>query len=128
MTVRVVLEFKDEVEAKRFCKASLLSGIGMVEACADSVRWISNETLELIGVFKKPTLYCNPSDGHRGKKYGWWVCGICGKPTERWANGDLWPYSMGFNLLPKSISRWARPDWDTATQWTEEDLGCSGQE
>jgi hypothetical protein len=49
---------------------------------------------ELVGVFKAPTSYCDPSDGHRGKKtdagwtrgkkYGWWVCAACKKPSRAW--------------------------------------------
>lgn len=120
MTVRVVLEFSDESYAKDYV--------------AD---WLGRSSkVQVIAVFKKPTLYCDPADGHRnrkkthqgwtrGKKYGWWVCSLCGKPTEKWATGDLWPFSLGFNLLPKSVSKWARPGWDTATQWTEEDLGIT---
>lgn len=140
MTVRVVLEFADEQEAKEFIKAALKPGYlhyskvySLEEGVSIGMKEVS---AKVIGVFKKPTLYCNPADGHRnrkktyqgwtrGKKYGWWVCSLCGKPTEKWANGDLWPYILGFNLLPKSISKWARPDWDTATQWTEEECGLS---
>lgn len=51
---------------------------------------------EVVGVFKKPSIFCDNSDGHRGgktdsgwsrgKKYGWWVCGRCKKPTQAWAS------------------------------------------
>ena len=64
---------------------------------------------ELTGVFKGPTTFCNNSDGHRGKKteagwtrgkkYGWWVCGKCKKPTERWSNNLNAVLSSARNLL-----------------------------
>lgn len=53
----------------------------------------------VVGLLAKPTLFCNPEDGHlksvgktgrgftRGMKYGWWVCAICKKPTKGWAAG-----------------------------------------
>jgi hypothetical protein len=50
---------------------------------------------EIVGLFKSPTKWCDPSDGHRGKKtdagwtrglkYGWWVCGKCKKPSWAWS-------------------------------------------
>lgn len=58
-------------------------------------------------VFKKPTLTCacvkSPKQGRaftRGKKYGWWVCKLCGKPTPGWVRGEHWFLALGRNLLP----------------------------
>lgn len=63
----------------------------------------------VIGMFQVPTKFCDPTDGHRGKKteagwtrgrkYGWWVCGKCKKPSAQWGwnlNGLL---SSARNLL-----------------------------
>jgi hypothetical protein len=131
VTVRVVLEFENEALAKQFVKAALEDDI-----YASLGEWLEDATrlrTFVIGVFKKPTKYCDPGDGHRGKKtsggwtrgkkYGWWVCGICGKPTERWANGSLWPYSLGFNLLPERVAKWARGPKTGVAEWTEEECG-----
>jgi hypothetical protein len=58
------------------------------------------------GVWKKPTKFCTGCTGRkgytRGKKYGWWVCVSCGKPSQGWANGDHWMTALGTNLLPIS--------------------------
>jgi hypothetical protein len=64
---------------------------------------------ELVGVFKAPTAYCDPSDGHRGKKtetgwtrgkkYGWWVCSKCKKPTQEWGQNLNAVLGASRNLL-----------------------------
>jgi hypothetical protein len=69
----------------------------------------SPRDVKVIGVFKVPTLYCDNSDGHRGKKteagwtrgrkYGWWVCGACKKPTKAWAENLNALLSSARNLL-----------------------------
>lgn len=66
---------------------------------------------EPVAVFKAPTKFCNPSDGHRGKKteagwtrgmkYGWWVCGKCKKPTTQWASNLNAVLGAAKNLLEK---------------------------
>src|SRR5215213_2896681 len=102
MTVRVVLEFEDEEAAAAVCKSVVQKGgivsvqtqiMGDGNLSAAYVHWPTR----LMGIFKRPTKYCDETDGHRtGKKthqawtrtknYGWWVCSICHKPTEAWAN------------------------------------------
>jgi hypothetical protein len=44
-----------------------------------------HETVKLVGVYRKPTKFCECTDRTRadittGKKYGWNVCRKCGKP------------------------------------------------
>lgn len=131
MTVRVVLEFEDESQAKVF-----------VRACLGTDFWENVGEVNPIAVFKMPTKFCDPSDGHRsgrktyqgwtrGKKYGWWVCARCGKPTKLWASGRQWVFSLGFNLLPKSISEVAQAEGGWApgvNRWTEEECGVTKSE
>ena len=133
MTVRVVLEFEDEVEAKKFVGYGLNHGISM--ATGD---WPEDDTpidLNVIAVFKRPTKFCDASDGHRsgrktyqgwtrGKKYGWWVHVRCGKPKAPWTEGAQW-YAMGTNLLPLALlERLGFPDeyrpqgWKSPQSWT----------
>jgi hypothetical protein len=72
----------------------------------------SEATLVSIGLFRAPTKFCDPSDGHRGKKteagwtrgkkYGWWVCGKCKKPTSQWASSLNAVLGAARNLLEGS--------------------------
>lgn len=62
------------------------------------------------GVWKKPTKFCDCTSGNikqrgwtRGKKFGWYVCDYCRKPSAAWARGDMWYNSLGVNLLPVSF-------------------------
>ena len=57
-----------------------------------------------VGVFKKPTKFCDcessrkpPQGWTKGTKYGWWICTMCGKPSERWA--ESLRDTLGRNLL-----------------------------
>jgi hypothetical protein len=134
--VRVVVEFETDAdaEAKAFVKAALQNDI-----YASFGEWLEGIKgyPKVVAAYKKPTKFCEPQDGHRGtkttggwtrgKKYGWWVCGVCGKPTKRWATGDIWHYSMGYNLLPPSISPLERGARSTL-EWTEEELGWVSSE
>lgn len=59
------------------------------------------------GVWKKPTLFCQCTSikrrgWTRGKKFGWFVCSECKRPSLQWAKGDAWYVSLGTNLLPIS--------------------------
>jgi hypothetical protein len=76
----VVLEFQDNNVAEDLVKY-----------------WIETDEVEyeVVGVYARPTLFCSPNDGHRGgrktqsgwtrgTKYGWWVCGVCKKPSKLW--------------------------------------------
>ena len=81
----------------------------------------------VIGLFAKPTSYCQcgiagqtetkatKSRLRRGKKFGWWVCTVCKRPTSA--------ISGLVNLLkPRDIINpptWEGPDiYKNQTQWT----------
>ncbi|HVI78682.1 MAG TPA: hypothetical protein VM715_11085 [Candidatus Acidoferrum sp.] len=85
----------------------------VIEVDDDSVEGVIDHDLEdfnVVGVFKAPTVYCDNTDGHRGKKteagwtrgkkYGWWVCGKCKKPTETWSKNLNAVLGAAKNLLP----------------------------
>jgi hypothetical protein len=67
--------------------------------------------IETVGLFRAPTNFCDPSDGHRGKKteagwtrgkkYGWWVCGKCKKPSRLWGTNLNAVFTSSYNLLAK---------------------------
>ena len=63
---------------------------------------------EVKALVPAPTLFCeDPFSQHgnkkagyfRGKKYGWWVCAVCGKPTKAWGEKYNAVISSGKNLL-----------------------------
>lgn len=89
----------------------------------------------VIGLFAKPTAYCQcPLDGQtetkaspakikRGKKFGWWVCTECRRPTSS--------LSGLVNLLkPRDIidsPTWEAPDTNRGiTKWTHYIPSLSG--
>jgi hypothetical protein len=133
--VRVVVEFETDADAKAFVK-DVIANRNLV-SLSNSYELAYYLKAKVVAAYKKPTKFCEPQDGHRGtkttggwtrgKKYGWWVCGVCGKPTKRWATGDIWHYSMGYNLLPPSISPLERGARSTL-EWTEEELGWVSSE
>jgi|SRR6478609_6845060 len=62
-----------------------------------------------VGVYRAPTMFCARADGRHkgrvqgfthGKKFGWWVCGQCGKPTLLWGSSHQAVIGSGVNLLP----------------------------
>lgn len=64
----------------------------------------------IVGMFAVPTKFCDDEpSGHRGrkteagwtrgKKYGWWVCGACKKPTKAWAQNLNAVLSSSRNLM-----------------------------
>jgi len=135
MAARVVLFFDDDNEAKRFVRSVIENG----HVDVDDGKWleeIHSAPARVEAAYKAPTKFCDNADLHRkgktgsawtrGAKWGWWVCAVCGKPTERWATGDIWHYSMGYNLLPPSVSPIERGHRSTA-EWTEEDLGIRSE-
>lgn len=98
----VVLSFEDNEEAEAFIKN---------ENQTPEAVW----DLKVEGAFAMPTQFC-PSSGSggcspskrvrgwvRGKKYGWWVCAICKKPSGFSGTGskELWRrvVAQGVNLL-----------------------------
>jgi len=72
--------------------------------------YLNSEDEPIVAVFQAPTVYCDNTDGHRGKKteagwtrgkkYGWWVCGKCKKPTETWSKNLNAVLGAAKNLLP----------------------------
>jgi hypothetical protein len=119
MAVHVLLEFDNDEDAKAYAIA--------LQTYRSKYR--------LRGIWKKATLFCDNSDGHRGKKtesgytrgkkYGWWVCGTCGKPSKAWAGGHRWFGALGTNLLPLALlseedaAEEYRPvGWRSGQQWS----------
>lgn len=97
----LVLSFKDNEAAE--AAAKLL---------ADGRTTILNEfehEAVVEGIYAAPTVFCDPGDGHRGKKtmsgwtrgkkYGWWVCGVCKKPSVMWGGRFECVVAQGRNLL-----------------------------
>lgn len=99
MAKYVLLSFDDDKAADEF-----------VQRFTDDVQ--ERATYQRIGiyafvraVYKKPTKFCECTGVKnrgftRGKKFGWWVCAQCGKPTSAWAAGAHWFLALGKNLLP----------------------------
>lgn len=91
---------------------------------ADAKDWVQrmkgdSESLVVEGIYKKPTLFCDPMDtsthGNRrvqgftkGQKWGWWVCASCKKP-KRLAFMNLPNEIGGFNLMDRLFPK---PDID----------------
>lgn len=132
MAVYVVLGFDDEREAKRFVHTSLygtVAGIPRDNAHDDPEDY---PDAKVYGVYKKPTKYCDTSDGHRGGgklaaawtrgiKYGWWVCSKCGKPSQLATKMGNWFLALGVNLLPAELHPEPQyvpaPQLGSAEQW-----------
>ena len=106
MAKYVLLAFDSDAEADEFVAAVSRFDIkqqnteGFIDTVKATVR----------GIWKKPTKFCECTSGNikqrgwtRGKKFGWWVCDKCYKPSPAWARGDLWYNSLGVNLLPVSF-------------------------
>jgi len=104
----VVLRFDDDKTAEEFVK----NGKDFLDATYD-VFWGG---VSLVGLFAMPTMFC-PSSGsggcsqskrvrawQRGRKFGWWVCAVCKKPSGFVPPGkpnEIWRrvVSQGVNLL-----------------------------
>lgn len=127
MAVYVLLTFDKDDDAKLFVN-QLIEQRGVMDYtnayCEDYQMIPAN----LRGVWKKPTLFCTRekpgcserSRGYtRGKKYGWWVCVGCGKPSWRWAQGNAWFTALGTNLLPQSqiAPEYRPPGGDPKVLW-----------
>lgn len=94
----VVIRFEDNKAAEDFVDQ---------QKAADGV-FGDQETVALIPA---PTLFCeDPFSQHgnkkagyfRGKKYGWWVCSICGKPSRLWGSNYRAVVGAGKNLLEET--------------------------
>jgi len=100
----VMLQFDSDEDADAFIKTTQENGIVGSFALGDS-NW--KHFMPIVrAVFKKPTQFCDCKVGAkgrgftRGKRYGWWVCSVCKKPTVGWGRGEHWFLSLGRNLLP----------------------------
>jgi hypothetical protein len=113
MAKYVLLAFDNDAEADKF--------VDIVVQDREVIAWsVGQDVTEAVplpatvrAVYKKPTQFCHCVRGKRdgftrGKKYGWWVCDKCHKPTKAWAEGDQWYTSLGRNLLPVSMDA---PEW-----------------
>lgn len=105
MAKYVLLAFNDDLDADNFVACMTVY---------EGTDWL-NDVMKAIGrgwirgVWKKPTKFCECTENAstlrkrgwtRGKKYGWWVCSICHKPSKDWGRGDEWYRSLGTNLIP----------------------------
>jgi hypothetical protein len=63
---------------------------------------------KVVALSPAPTKFCeDPFSQHgnkkagyfRGKKYGWWVCSVCGLPTPAWGESYAAVLSSAVNLL-----------------------------
>lgn len=106
----VLLQFDDDAQADRLVQAlqewpEAIDISGQVTAAEPE--WYHIVGVKLRGVFKKPTKFCECKSlknrgFSRGKKYGWWVCSQCKKPTIAWSRLEGIYGFLGFNLLPRS--------------------------
>lgn len=120
-----MLEFENDEQALTFVK-NVARDKCVTTYGEEALGGVSNDgsetTTKIRGVWKKPTLICDPSDGHRrgregwtrGRKYGWWVCAGCGKVARAasdFRNKQMRIEQLGFNLLPPEISGETDPSW-----------------
>lgn len=102
MAKYVLLQFDEDRQADDFVEQIQKNGSAIMDDHGGGV-WSVSATVR--AVFKKPTKFCDckgvKNRGFtRGKKFGWWVCAQCGKPTPAWAAGAHWFMALGKNLLP----------------------------
>jgi len=85
----LVLSFENDADADGFIKALQWHEQAMVpyiEQLFDAGNYEFVDC-ELVAVYKKPTKFCECTATKkrgwtRGKKYGWWVCDQCKKPSK----------------------------------------------
>ena len=66
--------------------------------------------VDVKGVYKVPTLFCEETHGKRlqgftqGQRWGWWVCGVCKRPKKT-AYLYLWEYMplLGYDQTDKLV-------------------------
>jgi hypothetical protein len=104
MVMSVLVEFADDAKAKAF--------VEKINGAYEALPEDPPRKIRAVGIWKIPTKHCecstqgvkmNISGYTRGKKYGWWVHNICGRPSRFWTKardvGLLWD-GLGRNLLP----------------------------
>jgi hypothetical protein len=114
MAYMVLLSFDDEEEALNFADAGLE---GRLYYANERTSMAKVRDGEVEAIYKKPTMFCQTpggctSGGRRsggftmGQKWGWWVCSICGKPSQLWVESLLRKHSsFGKNLLDRLFDR-----------------------
>jgi hypothetical protein len=77
MAKYVVLAFDNDEEADSFSSTIINAGPAPEG---------SHQSLNVVGVFKRPTLFCEcttkDDKSVRGAKWGWWLHKACGKPKR----------------------------------------------
>jgi hypothetical protein len=125
MAIHVLLSFEDDDLARRF-----------VEKVNGAFEYIpERKARQVLGFWKAPRKFCECTDltekdernlnrkgrakkfqrgWTRGKRYGWWVCSKCRKPSKHWEPGlARYDQVLGSNLLPGS------PDTDPTKLYGE---------
>jgi len=110
MAVYVLLQF-DHDDAAKVAVKDILEHKGTTQVIrTDKEETIQTALCTVWGIFQKPTKFCTCEGGKKtasgftkGKKYGWWICSKCMKPTALWASGRQWFSVLGTNLLPRSL-------------------------
>lgn len=101
----VVLSFDSNEDAEDFVEKQILTKRGLEERGDELAKHLP----EVEALIAKPTLFCEQPNAHRkgktssgwtqGKKYKWWVCGVCKKPTRLWGEHMGSVISQSRNLL-----------------------------
>jgi hypothetical protein len=113
----VLVAFDSDAEADAFANAMTIEGGVFYMGQDTHFKNVNPVTAFVRGLWQKPTKYCSCTSADmkgrketytRGKKYGWWVHNICGKPTAQWSRGDHFFQSLGVNLLPVTKNA---PEW-----------------
>lgn len=65
---------------------------------------------EVIAVYRAPTTFCPGGSGHKeawtkGRRWGWWVCDLCGSVSKLAHQNAIRSEAFGFNLLDHTIER-----------------------
>lgn len=96
----VVLSFEDDNEAEEFVKDAMQlddhpTFSMAVTAIDPGGNYEKAFDFKVEAMMQKPTKFCGTPGGcregkrvvgfQRGKNHGWWICSVCGKPTQTWA-------------------------------------------
>lgn len=105
----VLLAFESNDEAKEAVQYAVRTAGQQIEEPFQA----TYPNVEVVGVYAKPTQFCDVMDGGhgnrrvsgftRGKKFGWWVCALCGKPKKNWADNIGAVLSQARNLLAETL-------------------------
>jgi hypothetical protein len=131
----ILISIEDDETAKTFVIQTLVNrGVIMeLEQTTPEDPIVDTTRAAVCGVWRAPTQFCDPSDGHRGsgkfavsytrgKKYGWWVCTKCGKPSQAKISACEWEPTLGTNLLPAEFTpepfKKRMRSWRSPIEWT----------